>query len=34
MLLSVAGDLEISQIVDSLYTLVAKIRKQLLSQMK
>jgi len=34
MLLSVAGDLEISQIVDSLYTVVAKIRKQLLSQMK
>jgi len=34
MLLSVAGDLEISQVVDPMYTVVAKIRKQLLSQLK
>jgi acetamidase/formamidase len=34
MLLSVAGDLEISQVVDPMYTVVAKIRKQLLSQHK
>ena len=34
MLLSVAGDVEISQIVDPMYTVIAKIRKQLLSQLK
>jgi len=34
MLLSVAGDVEIPQIVDPMYTAVAKIRKQLLSQLK
>ena len=34
MLVSVAGDVEISQIVDPMYTVVAKMRKQLLSQLK
>jgi amidase len=34
LLLSVAGDIEISQIVDPMYTVVAKMRKQLLSQLK
>ena len=34
MLLSVAGDVEISQIVDPMYTVTAKIGKQLLSQLK
>lgn len=34
MLLSVAGDVEISQVVDPMYTVVAKMRKQLLSQLK
>lgn len=34
MLLSVAGDVGISQIVDPMYTATAKIRKQLLSQLK
>ncbi len=34
MLLSVAADVEISQIVDPTYTVIAKIRKQLLSQLK
>lgn len=34
LLLSVAGDVEISQIVDPMYTAVAKMRKQLLSQLK
>jgi acetamidase/formamidase len=34
MLLSVAADVEISQIVDPMYTVIAKIRKQLLSQLK
>jgi len=34
MLLSVAGDVGISQIVDPAYTVVAKIRKQLLSQLR
>jgi amidase len=34
MLLSVAGDIAISQMVDPAYTAIAKIRKQLLSQMK
>jgi len=32
MLLSVAGDVEISQLVDPMYTAVAKIKKSLLSQ--
>ena len=34
MLLSVAGDVEISQIVNPKYTVVAKIQKDLLSQLK
>jgi amidase len=34
MLVSVAGDVVISQIVDPMYTVVAKMRKQLLSQLK
>lgn len=34
MLLSVAGDVGISQIVDPMYTAIAKIRKELLSQLK
>jgi acetamidase/formamidase len=34
MLLSVAGDVEISQIVDPMYTVIAKIRKQLILQLK
>jgi acetamidase/formamidase len=34
MLVSVAGDVEISQIVDPMYTVAAKMRKQLLSQVK
>ncbi len=34
MLLSVAADVAISQVVDPMYTVVAKIRKQLLSQLK
>jgi acetamidase/formamidase len=34
LLLSVAGDVEISQVVDPMYTVVAKMRKQLLSQLK
>lgn len=34
MLLSVAGDVEISQLVDPTYTVVAKIKKSLLSQLK
>ncbi len=34
MLVSVAGDVEISQIVDPMYAVVAKMRKQLLSQVK
>ena len=32
MLLSVAGDVEISQVVDPMYTVVAKIKKSLVSQ--
>ncbi len=34
MLLSAAGDVDISQIVDSQYTVVAKIRKDLIRQLK
>lgn len=34
MLLSVAGDVDISQIVDPMYTVVAKIRKELINQVK
>jgi len=34
MLLSIAGDVEVSQIVDPMYTVVAKIQKGLLSQLK
>jgi acetamidase/formamidase len=34
MLLSVAGDVEISQMVDPMYTVVAKIKKALISQLK
>jgi acetamidase/formamidase len=34
MLLSVAGDVQISQIVDPAYTVVAKIKKEILSQLK
>jgi acetamidase/formamidase len=34
MLLSVAGDVGISQIVDPAYTVVAKIKKEILSQLK
>jgi acetamidase/formamidase len=34
MLLSVAGDVDISQIVDPMYTIVAKIEKELIDQLK
>jgi acetamidase/formamidase len=34
MLLSIAGDVGISQIVDPAYTAVAKIKKEILSQLK
>ena len=34
MLLSVAGDVEIMQIVDPMYTIVAKIKKSLLPELK
>ncbi len=34
MLFSVAGDVEIMQIVDPMYTIVAKIKRSLLSELK